>query len=87
MKHQASPRFWRCYEALPQAVCDQANRAYALLKDDPKHPSLHLKTIGRFWSVRVGLRHRALAIESGEDTLLWVWIGTHAEYDQLLKRA
>ncbi len=87
MKHQASPRFWRCYEALPQAVCDQADRAYELLTADPRHPSLHLKTIGRFWSVRVGLRHRALAIEAGEDQLLWVWIGTHAEYDQLLKRA
>jgi hypothetical protein len=68
-------------------VRDQADRAYALLKDDPRHPSLHLKTIGRFWSVRVGLRHRALAIEAGEEQLLWVWIGTHAEYDQLLKRS
>lgn len=87
MKHQASPRFWRCYEALPKAVRDQADRPYALLKQDPSHPSLHLKTIGRFRSVRVGLRHRALAIEAGEETLLWVWIGTHAEYDQLLKRA
>jgi hypothetical protein len=37
--------------------------------------------------VRVGLRHRALAIEAGEDTLLWVWIGTHSDYDQLLQRA
>jgi len=87
LKHQASPRFWRCYEALPETVRHQADRAYALLKDDPRHPSLHLKTIGRFWSVRVGLRHRALAFEAGEDQLLWVWIGTHAEYDQLLKRS
>ncbi|MFO7628961.1 MAG: hypothetical protein R6W06_05480 [Prochlorococcaceae cyanobacterium] len=47
----------------------QADRAYALLKADPRHPSLHLKKVGRFWSVRVGLRHRALAIEAGDDLL------------------
>ncbi len=87
MKHQASPRFWRCYGGLPATVQAQADRAYAQLRDDPRHPSLHLKRIGRFWSVRVGLRHRALAIEAGEDTLLWVWIGTDSEYDQLLQRA
>lgn len=86
MKHQASPRFWRSYEALPAAVQHQADRAYELLKADPRHPSLHLKRVGRFWSVRVGLRHRALAIEADSELLLWVWIGTHAQYDQLLQR-
>ena len=86
MRHLASPRFWRSYEALSAAVQEQADRAYELLKADPRHPSLHLKRIGRFWSVRVGLKHRALALETGEDTLLWVWIGTHAQYDQLLQR-
>jgi hypothetical protein len=86
LKHQASPRFWRSYEALPAAIQQQADRAYELLKADPRHPSLHFKKVGRFWSVRVGLRHRALALEAGEDQLLWVWIGTHAQYDQLLLR-
>ena len=65
---------------------EQADRANALLKDDPRHPSLHLKRIGRFCSARAGSRHRALAIDAGEDTLLWVWVGTHTEYDQLLQR-
>ena len=70
MKHLASPRFWRSYEVLPAAVQEQADRAYELLKADPRHPSLHLKRIGRFWSVRVGLKHRALALETADDTLL-----------------
>ena len=87
MKHQASPRFWSCYQALPTDVQDQADRAYEQLKADPRHPSMHLKRIGRFWSVRVGLRHRALAVEASTDALLWVWIGTHAQYDKLLKKA
>jgi len=43
---------------------------------------LHFKKLGKFWSARVGLHHRALAAEV-EDGMLWVWIGTHAEYDRL----
>ena len=70
MKHRASPRFWACYEALPLDVQLLADRAYEQLKADPRHPSLHLKRIGRFWSVRVGLRHRALAVEMADDQLL-----------------
>jgi hypothetical protein len=33
-----------------------ADKNYALLKENPQHPSLQFKKIGRFWSVRVGLR-------------------------------
>jgi hypothetical protein len=32
----------------------------------------------------VGCGHR-LAVEASTDGLLWVWIGTHAHYDQILK--
>jgi hypothetical protein len=52
---------------------------------DPRHPSLHFKRIGRVWSARVGLHHRALAAERNEE-IVWIWIGTHAEYDLLLRR-
>jgi hypothetical protein len=83
VKHFASARFWACYAALPEAVQRQADRDFALLKADPRHPSLHFKKVGEYWSARVGLHHRALAIESNDD-LLWFWIGTHAEYDKLI---
>ena len=82
MKYAASSRFWECYAALPTEIQTLADKSYELLKNDPKHPSLHFKKLGNFWSVRVGLHHRALAVEV-EDGLLWVWIGTHAEYDRL----
>jgi len=42
------------------------------------------KKVGRFWLVRIGLHDRALAIEF-EAQLAWFWIGTHAEYDRLLR--
>jgi hypothetical protein len=56
------------------------------LKADPKHPSLHFKRIGRLWSARVGIGHRALALDQAPDGVYWFWIGTHAEYNAILKR-
>jgi hypothetical protein len=83
LNHHATPEFWACYRALPPSIQLAADRAFANLKADPRHPSLHLKKVGRFWSARVGLHHRVLAVEA-EDGLLWFWIGTHAQYDKLI---
>jgi len=82
--HFASPSFWSSYESLPSTVQKVADKNYELLKLNPKHPSLHFKKIGRYWSVRVGIHFRALAVEI-DDGLLWFWIGSHAEYDRLIK--
>jgi hypothetical protein len=81
--HHASADFWACYRALPEAVRDLSDKSFSLLKADPKHPALHFKKVGRFWSARVGLHHRALAVES-QDGLVWFWIGTHADYDRIV---
>ncbi len=85
MTHRATPRFWACYRALPVEIQQIADRSYELMCRDSRHPSLHLKKVGQLWSARVGLHYRALALEA-ENELIWVWIGTHAEYDHLLKR-
>ena len=83
MRHFASPSFWAAYDQLPAPVRELADRNYVLLKENPQHPSLHFKTVGRFRSVRVGSRYRALAVPV-EDGLLWFWIGSHADYDRLI---
>jgi hypothetical protein len=83
VKHSASPRFWAIYEALPSSIRKLADANFALLKRDPRHPSLQFKEVGRYWSVRVGLRYRALAVEA-EDTYVWFWIGSNADYDRLI---
>jgi hypothetical protein len=83
VRHRASPRFWQCYRQLPEDVQRLADRCYELLQRDPRHPSLHFEKMGRFWSARVGLHYRALAVEHGTD-LIWFWIGSHADYDRLL---
>jgi len=86
MKQLASLSFWQRFENLPLSIQDLARKNFTILKENPEHPSLHLKRIGRYRSVRIGKRYRALAVEVDEG-LLWFWIGTHAEYDQLLKSA
>lgn len=83
MRHFASQAFWTEYERLPKRVRALADQNFALLKADPRHPSLHFKEIGRYRSVRIGLRYRALAVEV-EDGLLWFWIGTHSDYDKIV---
>ena len=72
-----------CYDALPEDVRALADKNFQLLKSNPRHPSLHFKKIGQIWSARVGINHRAIATEV-EDGFLWVWIGSHAEYDKLI---
>jgi hypothetical protein len=84
MRHFANRRFWNEYQTFPETVRALADKNYALLKADPKHPSLHLKRVGDYWSVRVGLGYRALAIEV-DGGLLWFWIGSHARYDELIR--
>lgn len=84
MKHLAGPSFWECYDRLPAQIKELADKNFELLKQNPQHPSLHVKKAGKYWSVRIGMKYRALAFEVQEG-LLWFWIGTHADYDKLLK--
>jgi hypothetical protein len=85
VKHTASKRFWRCFEALPPDIQALARKSYQLLREDPGHPSLHFKLLGgsKMHSVRVGLYYRALGIPQ-EDGVHWFWIGSHNDYDKLV---
>jgi len=85
MRHFKDPAFRPLYDMLPPRVQRLVDKNFALLKRDPKHPSLHFKRIrDDLWSTRVGRQYRALAIE-GEDGFQWFWIGSHADYDDLIK--
>ena len=83
MRHFASLSFWDAYAKLPEDIRTLADKNYRLLKENPHHPSLQLKKVGRYWSVRVGSRYRALAVDV-EEGLLWFWIGSHADYDAIV---
>ena len=82
--HRTTPRFWQRYQALPDHAREVADKNFKLLNENSKHPSLQFKKVGKLWSVRVGLAHRALAVEDGED-FIWVWIGAHDDYERMIK--
>jgi hypothetical protein len=45
MRHIKDPRFQPLFDALPAEVRAAAGKSFALLKQDPKHPSL---PVGRY---------------------------------------
>jgi len=86
MKSRRTKQFRALFDALPQAAKRQANEAYRLFKQNPSHPGLRFKPIDpsdpTVYSARVGRSYRVVGVRSG-DTILWYWIGTHADYDKL----
>ncbi len=83
-----TPRFRALLAALPEDAQRQAREAYRLFAVNPRHPSLRFRRVREeapTHSARVGAHYRALGYFEGE-TIVWVWIGTHAEYDRLLSR-
>jgi hypothetical protein len=78
------PEFWQHYDALPEEIRLRAAKQYAIFGQNPRHPSLQLKPVGEFWSIRVTAAYRAVAFRE-ENTFTWFWIGTHSEYERLIR--
>jgi len=79
--------FLACFAALPHAVKAQARKAYRLWRQNAAHPSLQFKKVHTrepIYSVRISLGWRVLGLLKG-DTIYWFWVGSHAEYERLLK--
>ena len=83
MNSVTTPRFREKYAELPPEIQKSARKAYRLWKQNPNHPSLHFKKVGKVWSARIDLNHRALGDLRG-DTVYWFWIGSHDEYEELI---
>ena len=87
MTSKTTDRFRKAYAQLPEHVRRRAREAYRLFRDNPKHPSLRFKQVHPtrpIYSARVGLGYRALAVWDA-DVVVWFWIGTHADYDELIR--
>ena len=84
MNHFASPDFWKEYEKLPKHIKELSDKNFDIVNGRDAAHAHNFKKVGNYRSVRVGKKHRAVAIEI-EEGLLWFWIGTHPEYDKLLK--
>ncbi len=88
MKSRTTKRFRQAYGALPEQVRRQAREAYRLFAQNPQHPSLRFRRVHAtlpVYSARVNIDYRAVGIRD-DDEIVWFWIGSHGEYDQLLAR-
>lgn len=77
--------FWQAISQLTVSRHVAAKRAFRLFSEDPAHNSLQFKKLrghAHYWSVRASLDLRALGKRQG-DTVEWVWIGSHNEFDHL----
>ena len=82
---QTTPRYWARFRLLPAPRQEAATKQYELFRIDPNHPSLQLKPVGVFWSVRISLSYLALAYRE-DDLFKWFWIGPHNDYEQIVYR-
>ena len=82
--HKTLPEFWGRYDALTEEIQHRADKQFILLSENPSHPSIQLKPVGELWSARVTDAYRALAVREG-NVFNWFWIGSHDDYEQLLK--
>ena len=77
--------FWIQYEKLSKDIKRLADETFFLLKDDPNNPSLELIIVGRYWSIQIGKKYRALGIKHDKGSLLWCWIGSFSDYCSFLE--
>ncbi len=86
MKSVTTNRFRKAFERLPKQIQKRAGQSYELWKSNNHHPGLHFKQIHNqqpIYSVRIGLSYRAIGIVEG-DTIIWFWIGSHEDYNNLI---
>jgi hypothetical protein len=87
VKSSTTDEFWDLLRALSPDLRKQAQHAYVQFTGDPFHPGLNFEEVDKrrhLWSVRVTRGYRVLGIREG-DEILWFWIGTHREYEKLIK--
>ena len=86
MISQTHADFWTCYHSLPEEIQKLAREKFQVWRKDAFNAAFHFKPLlADVWSVRINQNYRALGRRRG-NLIVWFWIGTHAEYDQLLKR-
>ena len=88
MNSRLTEEFIKCFRHLPLRIQAQSRKSYRIWKDNPQHPGLDFKRVSinlPIYSVRVAIGWRALG-RLKDDTIIWFWIGSHSDYDGLLKR-
>jgi hypothetical protein len=88
LRSETTDRFWKAFGPLPSSAQRGARQAFRLFQQNPAHASLHFKKIHEtkpIYSIRIGRTYRALGTRAG-DSIVWFWIGSHADYDRLISK-
>ncbi len=88
MISRTTEKFRKCLSVLPQDIRKQAKIAYRQFKRNDQHPSLQFKKVHPtkpIYSARISLDYRALG-RLENDNIIWFWIGSHAEYEKMLRK-
>jgi hypothetical protein len=76
------------FGGLPKDIQKGAFKAYKIWRKDLHHPGLQFKQVHEtrpIFSVRIALGWRAVGIKQN-DAMIWYWVGSHDDYDGLLKK-
>jgi len=80
-------QFRKLLAQLPKEIQKQAKEAYLQFEKDPYHPGLRFKRVHSkrsIYAVRISRDYRALGVQQNNE-IIWFWIGSHADYDKILK--
>lgn len=96
MRSRRNQRFDRAYKKLSQPVKELAQIAYKRFRDDPFDPRLSFHDIKgtempNIYAADVGthlrVAYRALAVwDKQENIVVWFWIGSHEDYNNIISR-
>lgn len=87
MTSYINSQFKKSYKALPKEIKQIAKKQYHIFKNDPYHASLHFKKIHSnkpIYSCRINKDYRTVGVLNN-NVIIWFWIGSHGDYDKLLK--
>jgi len=88
VKSHITTQFRKLFADLPVNIQTRAKKAFSKFKDDPYYPSLNFKRVHSskpIYAVRISKDYRAIGIIQN-DEIIWFWIGSHSDYDKMLKQ-
>jgi hypothetical protein len=88
VKARATKRFWACFARLPPDIQERARAGFERWSNNPAHPGLQFKRVHDrrpIYSVRIARGWRAVGVLR-DDTMIWFWVGSHADYERLLSQ-
>ena len=88
MKSVTTEKFRANFGKAQAATQERIRAAYQQWSKNPDHPSLRFKKVHDrlpIYSARVDLDWRAVGTMQG-DTMVWFFVGPHADYEKLLSQ-